>query len=260
MEIKIIHINIEGNKHESKVSKLINDQNPYIICLCEIRESFAKNLAKEFKYNYIYSPLVSVDNETQGSAILTKYKIIEDSSSRYDKSDLDSLPTLKSSQNGNRPNDRFMYHYSVLTARLKIGFWKKINIATTHFPVTDHSTPGYPEHVFDELSDVMEVVETRNIFDRFMAIIKNLPSPLLFTADLNNPRGEYMYDKLAHYLIDIVPKNIKSTLDSNLHRAHGLELVVDAVMVSPDLFSKVKSVKMIDGVSDHQAIITILKV
>jgi hypothetical protein len=90
-----------------------------------------------------------------------------------------------------------------------------------------------------------------------MSIIKKLPYPLIFTADLNNPRGEYIYDTLAHELVDLIPQDIKSTLDSNLHHRKGLNLVVDTIMTSPDI--RIKSLNVVDKISDHKALVATLE-
>ena len=261
MKIKLIHLNIERNKHLKAVSQLIESQKPDVMCMCEIAEVDANFFSNKFGYKMVYSPILNSDRGTYGSTILSKMQIIESSNIRYDDKTSDALPFVKFDggiSNGNRPKDRFSYHNSVLTATISNERGGMVTISTTHFPVTDHSTPGHEDHVFDETNDVREVNHTKIFFDRFMSIIKNLPYPLVFTADLNNPRGEYIYDALAHTLIDLTPSDIKSTLDPEMHHLKNIDLVVDTIMVSPDI--QVDTVNVVDGVSDHKALISVLEV
>ncbi|GMQ94929.1 MAG: hypothetical protein BMS9Abin13_039 [Patescibacteria group bacterium] len=259
MSIKVLHLNIEKQKHLKAVRNLMKTQKPDVACFVEINESDAKNLADDLRYEFVYSPLVSTeDGDTEGTAILSKIPILDSSDLRYDDDPSDDMPAPEEkTADGNRPKERFLSHSSVLTATIEVNK-EKLTIATTHFPVTDHSTPGYKDHSFDETSDVREINHTRILFDRFISIIRKLPYPLIFTADLNNPRGEYMYDALAHELVDVIPKNIDSTIDPNLHRHKGLRLVVDTIMTSPDV--RVDTVETIEGVSDHKAIVAVFDV
>ena len=261
MKIKLIHLNIERDKHLKSVSHLIESQKPDVMCMCEIAEVDANFFSNKFGYKMAYSPILNSDRGTYGSAIFSKTPILESSSTRYDDKVSDVLPFVKFDggiNGGNRPRDRFSYHNSVLTATISNEHGGKITVSTTHFPVTDHSTPGYEDHVFDETNDVREVNHTRIFFDRFMSIIKSLPYPLIFTADLNNPRGEYIYDTLAHTLIDLTPSDTKSTLDPEMHHLKNIDLVVDTIMVSPDI--QVDSMDVVVGVSDHKALISVLEI
>jgi len=256
-DMKILHLNIERDKHVKKVRKLLDGENPDVACFCEIYEKDAGRMASDFGYGFVFSPLVRTESGgLLGYAILSKVRILEASDIRYDDATSIKIPRVDPAQemaDGNRPENRFSYYYSVLSASLKGG----LTVATTHFPVTDHSTPGLEDHVFDEMQDVKEVVKTGNIFGKFLEIIRELPSPLVFTADLNNARGEYMYDALAHELVDLVPRGIESTLDPELHRKKGLKLVVDTIMASPDV--KVWDVNIREGVSDHKALVAELE-
>ncbi len=259
MKLKILHLNIERDKHLAKVFELVEQQKPDIICMCEIIETDAKDIAEKFYYKMVYSPLVNSEHGSQGSAIFSKLPILESSNQRYDDKISDELPFIDLNynfDNGNRPADRFLYHNSVLSIVINNSIGEKITIATTHFPVTDLETPGYEKHTFDETNDIREINHSRIFFDRFMTIIRNLPRPIIFTADLNNPRGNYVYDNLAHELIDLTPKNIETTLDPILHRLKNSNLVVDTIMISPEI--KSEDIKIVEGVSDHKALIATL--
>ncbi|MFA6430533.1 MAG: hypothetical protein WC229_01415 [Candidatus Paceibacterota bacterium] len=261
MKIKIAHLNIERDKHLELVHNFFDLHKPDVFCLCEIIESNAINFAKEFGYNFVYSPLINTEKGTQGSAIFSKVPILASSILRYDDQDGSVLPfvTFDSiNKDKNRPKAMFTYHYAILTAEIENDKKEKVIVSTTHFPVADHSTPGLDDHVLDEMSDIREINKSRIFFDRFLSIIKTLPRPLIFTADMNNSRGEYIYDTLAHELLDLTPSGIVSTIDSKIHRCRDLSLVVDTVMVSSEI--NVGEVKIFDGVSDHKALVAELDI
>jgi len=131
-------------------------------------------------------------------------------------------------------------------------------ISTTHFPVADHSTLGLFDHELSYIGDINEIENTRNYLDRLISIIRSINRPLIFTADLNNARGEYVYDTLAHELIDIVPDTVISTIDPKLHRCPNLNLLVDTIMISSNI--SVDEFEIIEGVSDHKALIVSLNI
>lgn len=128
MKIKLLHLNIERNKHLPKLFELIEQQNPDIICLCEIIETDAKKISKQFDYNFVFSPLVNSTNGKQGSAIFSKLPILESHNQRYDNKISDELPFIDfsyRSNDGNRPKDRFLYHNSLLSIVINNNVGKK---------------------------------------------------------------------------------------------------------------------------------------
>ncbi len=263
MKLKIIHLNIEGDKHIETITRLFDSEKADVICLCEVAESNAQKWAEMFGYEFVFSPLFNSSDGKHGSAILSKKPILESSNLRYDDNGRDDLLFITFnndhiSTDYKRPKDRFLYHYALLTATIKSDEGKKVTISTTHFPVTDHFALGLPDHVYNKLSDIEEVNHTRMLFDKFMSNIRSIPNPIIFTADINNPRGEYIYDTLAHELIDLTPRDTISTIDPDLHYRKGLSLVVDTIMISHDI--QAEKVEVVSGVSDHKAIVALLEI
>ncbi len=258
----VLHLNIERDRHIKSTHDLIISRTPDVVCLEEAMENNVKDLASEFDYHYVYSPLVSVYRgetfvDQEGSAILSKFPIIEKNIFPYGKHTPGEPPhydpyVLLSAYN-RRTSERYGYHYAVLLAKVQLESGEMINITTTHFPVVDHQTPEHEDHVLDKIERVDEIDLFRTYFDQFINIIKNLKSPLVFTADMNNQRGEFIYDTLAHTLDDLTPKNIDSTIDPLIHRRKDLKLVVDTIMISSDLQSN--EAEIIEGISDHKALL-----
>ncbi len=266
MTFNILHLNIERNNHIDKLKNLIKENNPHIICLAEAMYKDIQKIATDFQYQFAFAPLILLKDEDntdqEGSAILSKYPILEINKHRYDDYISDTTPIVSIddliSKNGERPKNRFEYNYTLLTASIKLNENQNITVSTTHFPITDHNSPGHKNHEMKNLLNIDDIEHSNVCIDRLIKIIRSVNGPIIFTADLNNPRGEYIYDLLAHELIDIVPISLKSSIDPNLHRVKNLELLVDTIMVSSDF--TIESFKVIEGVSDHKAFIASLNI
>lgn len=78
--------------------------------------------------------------------------------------------------------------------------------------------------------------------------------PHVLAGDLNAPRGQGMWEEFVSlYGKDNMPKEITTTIDQELHRKKGLQLVVDGIFAQAPY--TVSDVRVISGVSDHQAIV-----
>lgn len=266
MSTKLIHLNVQKHKHAQLVHDFLVKEKADVVCLEEAMQKDVEALSKELGYQMFIAPLDFIKEgqgrEAEGPVILTKLSVLENNKYLYNDNPSAKTPLVKEDEmgmkDGNRPANRFSYTNSLLTARVKTLLGQELTVATTHFPVIDHSTPGLGDHEFDEMQDVRDVEHGSVILERLILILRSLPSPLIFTADLNNARGEYAYDSLAHELVDVVPQSLKSSIDPKLHRVKGLELMVDAVMTSPDL--KVLDFKVVEGVSDHKGFVVTIDI
>ena len=111
-------------------------------------------------------------------------------------------------------------------------------IATTHFTWSGEG----------KISDLQ-----KEHFSKLKSFLADYPE-LVFSGDLNTPRGQQIYDALAKIYKDNIPKKIDTTVDKNIHKAKkDIRLVIDALFTSPDY--KASKVKVVDGVSDHKAIV-----
>ena len=265
MNLTLLHLNIERNKHTDKVIKLLKETEPEIVCLAEAMHKDVKYISKELGYEYVFSPMIDLkvknDIEQEGSAILSKFPIKDFKIYRYDDEILEKPPIHDlndlNPQDGQRPKDRFSYINALLVTKIeKEG--NEINISTTHFPVVDHTTPGHQNHELSNAQNLIDIEHSENYLDKLIKIIRNIKAPLIFTADLNSPRGEYFYDTIAEELIDQVPTNVDSTLDPLLHRVPGLKLVVDTIMTSSDI--AVNNFELIENVSDHKGLMVSLNI
>jgi len=265
MSFKVLHLNIEKDNHLKEVINILKEKDPDVVCFEEAYLNDVEMIAREFNYEFSFSPRVIIDTQNvlrkEGSVIFSKFKILETKIERYDDKISKEIPvfTLEETKtkNGIRPADRFLEHYALLSIGI-IFENQKITIATTHFPVVDHIIPGLIEHHLGSTENIREIVRVRKHLQCLIHLIRKLQSPVIFTSDLNNTRGEFFYDKVAGELVDIVPADIISTLDSKLHRKPELNLVVDTIMTSHEI--RVVNFEVIEGVSDHKALFTTLNI
>ncbi len=259
MSFSLLHLNVERSKHIDAVKKLLENRNPDVVCFEEAMFKDVEMFASLFGYEFAFAPLFSLKDDDgsvddEGPAILSKFPITKIKKSSYHDGLLKNPPVLTLDDfkpiDNQRPKNRYSYHYTLLSVLLKLENDKNITISTTHFPVTDHTTPMHKDHDLQIIENIDDIEHEKILLNKLVDIIRLIPAPLVFTADLNNPRGEYVYDTLAHELVDRVPI-LESSLDSELHRMKGLKLMVDTIMTTPDVL--VDSFEVIEGVSDHKA-------
>ena len=261
MKLTLLHINIERSKHISAVTELIQNKRPDIICFEEAMLTDMELLSGTFGYNLAYAPLLTIKRDDsidqQGSAILSRYPFVAIQKHRYDDHESEELPIHTEESlhgiNGLRPAHRFAFHYTLLSTTIAYNETNSITVATTHFPVIDHYPEKGADHEFKEITQLHDIERGQYYRDKLVSLIRILPTPTIFTSDLNNTRGEYTYDLLAHELIDTIPMTVTTSIDPTFHRNPNLHLMVDAIMVSPDLSTPL--IEVIHGISDHKGFI-----
>lgn len=263
MKFSVLQLNIERSRHVEVVTKLLQKKKPDIVCFQEAMLTDIKKMAADLGYQFVFAPMIILNNgktaDQEGPAILSKLPIKSWKEYRYDRFRLKEIPAYTeeeiASKNGKRPKIKIMY--KILTISVLNNDGQEITIATTHFPVADHGSPGLNDHELRDTDSLRAIILSSNYLDDFISILKTLKNPLILTGDLNNTRGEYVYDRISQELIDIIPSAVVSTLDPKLHRVRNLELAVDAFMVSHN-FATV-DFKVIEGVSDHKALMASLQ-
>lgn len=117
-----------------------------------------------------------------------------------------------------------------------------ILFATTHFPWSP---------------DGSEIEEQTTAGEKMIQILRAwmAEGPLLFAGDLNIPRKTPLFKKLSSEMEDFLPKEIKPTIDWELHRdrdkVKGKELDVDCFLGKQ---AEAKNVLTLNGISDHLGI------
>lgn len=240
--MKMVSINIEGQKHLDKVKGLIEREQPDVICLAEcFPDTIAYLAGPEYIYQ-LFTPTYMVDQDETGlfasskrrwgEAILSKYPLSETSITylTMDEYGADNLPTHGTDN----------HIPALLLASVNMNN-EEYRIGTIHLTWTPKATMTKRQKInVDELVDLIGDQE------------------IVLAGDFNIPRGNAVYKKLAKIYHDNIPKEIVTTLDLELHyrnrgQTQKLELVVDYVFSTPKYL--VSEVRAISGVSDHCALV-----
>ncbi len=238
--MKLISLNIELNKHNLIILDFLKKEKADVICLQEILEEdfpfFNKELNLESVFQvcrYQRSPFYpQLIGKKQGVAIFSK-NIINSGSVFY----------LGSKEDTTKPFDsvNFKKSEALVWANIKSSEGASFKFVTAQLPVTENGevTPFQLE-----------------VLDSFLMKLDKL-GELVLCGDINGPRGRETFDRLAKKYKDNIPPEYKTSLDQNLHRVKGLIYVVDGLFTTPNY--KASNVRLIDGVSDHMAIVADIK-
>ena len=234
MSIKLLSLNIEHDRHLERVRRTIAEHEPDVVCLQEVFESDCEGLAAVGEYHVKFALSSYMPRKTQsrqsrdwGIALFSRTPLKHFDVACY--SDDTRIRTFAA------PNDP---RRLIVAAEIE-HLGQQYRIATTHFTWSEEG------RISDE-----QVAD----FTRMQKVLARYPDYVL-CGDFNAPRGRDMFtlftDKLG--LIDHLPPHVTSTIDGNFHRAGDLDLAVDTVFASPHY--QVSEVQVIDGVSDHKAIV-----
>lgn len=234
--LTLLTLNIERSNHLERVMHFLDQNKPDIICLQEVMEDDYEDIKKQLGYDGIYQfrvafrPGFYVDGRSnrEGIAILSRYPINHHSVRAYDPI-TDPIPQFTHSQ-FDRPDSRLLIAGIDANDAL-------FRVAATHFPwspmgkVTDDQRQN--------MADMLEILNEYN--------------DLILCGDFNTPRGDELFDRLAIRYRDNIPSEVSTTVDQNLHRVKGLQLVVDGIFTTPHY--TVENVQILQGLSDHCGVI-----
>ena len=232
MGVKILCLNIEGDRHLEKVVPFLKEQNPDIICLLECFKVNVPFFEKELNLHGFFFAQANklrriserdVDPKGyQGIAVFTKLDVNSVSGMYYTKGNIPEY----SGPNG---QDRVLAFLRVE----KEG--KEYSVAATHF--TWAANGGTNNEQSQDLKAMLELIKDEE---------------LILCGDFNAPRGGEIFTALSMHFKDNIPVEVETTIDQNLHKVKGLMYVVDGLFSTPSY--DVKNVQVIDGVSDHKAL------
>jgi exonuclease III len=238
--MKLISLNIELNRHYETVFDLIKKEKPDVICLQELLEEDFERFKKEFGMDGVFKVFQYVNDhrfgdiydKRHGVAIFSKkiedfgYFFYEGKEENIMKSFEEYLVSAE-----------FHKNEVLVWAYIKDEKGAVYRFTTTHFPVTEkgESTPYQLE-----------------VADKLLAKLADI-GEFVLCGDMNAPRGNETFSRFAKTYKDNIPLEYKTSLDQNLHRVKGLQYMVDSLFTTPGY--KAENVKLVDGVSDHMAIV-----
>jgi len=240
--VKIISLNIEGDKHLPEVIGLINRERPEVVCLQEIFEEDFNILIKRFGMKGIFSPTVFIDKPGQpgfgkagifGVAMMGKLPG-KFGSEYYFKRRGGELPRYQGWPNAG--------HRTLVWQKIK-GKGKReegrgLVVAATHFT---WSKGG-------------QVTSRQRREMRSLLGLLDKIKPDILCGDFNTARGGELWVQLLERFTDNIPPEVDNTLDPVLHYAKGYKIVVDGFFTAAESKVRVESLKLVGGVSDHLAV------
>lgn len=235
MEVKILSLNIEGDKHLPEVIKLVGREKPDVVCLEEIFGEDFQIFRRQFDMKGIFMPAVWIDSpgipgfSKQGQfgvALLSRLPG-KFSGNYYFKRRGPKLPRYRGQPNAGH----------------RCLVWQKVGkgpiVAATHFTWSKNGQATQKQR--------RELTSLSQLLDKLQ--------PDILCGDFNAPRGGEIWAAVSQKLVDNIPPGTKTTLDPTFHYTNGLELVVDGFFTSPNSGMTVKSLRLVGGVSDHLAIV-----
>ena len=234
MNLRFLHLNIEGRKHIDKISNFLCKNEFDVLCLQEVCIDTA-NIFKS-KLGFAYQAFASMgfwsnDGSERSISIMSKYPITLTGKTLLTKPDANYIRLGKI--------DIEFYLLEATVSREG----KEYCFATTHLPLYFNENGGKDGWKVSDfqikcLNDLKSELQKRDNF--------------LLTGDFNAPRGTVIFDELAKAYTDNVPKEVKTTIDPILHRAGGLQLVVDGVFTTKGY--SLSDAQVLEGLSDHKGI------
>jgi endonuclease/exonuclease/phosphatase family metal-dependent hydrolase len=233
--IRLASINVERNLHYSQVFPFLDDFRPDVVCIQELFQSDIPMFERELGMRCIFAQMaetlmvrddISTPRVCFGVAIFTRLPILS-SNTYYYVGEQGVLPTwYKDPSTGNIITNKAVV--SVTVSHMSVPY----TFATTHFTWSRNG-------------------EQRADLKRLFTKLDTIPDFVL-AGDFNAPRGREIFSALAARYKDNIPAHYTTSIDSKLHRAKGLQFMVDGLFSTPEY--KVSDVKLSEGVSDHMAV------
>jgi endonuclease/exonuclease/phosphatase family metal-dependent hydrolase len=234
--LKIISLNIEQDKHLERFIPFIQHERPDIVLLQEVLDKDVAYIEKKLAMKSQFSALnfLKRNNESPllGIASFTALPLLKHYEVYY-KRDSSHPPII----NEGEP-EKMSRSILVTEIRKEEEIFCLIN---THFTWSPNGLPS--EQQYQDLNNLFQ-------------LLSKIPQFVL-CGDFNAPRGGPIFNSIASKYKDNIPENIKSSIDKHLHKVKDLKLMVDGLFTTPNY--KVESVDMVDGLSDHCAILAEIK-
>jgi exonuclease III len=247
--MKLISLNIEGNKHLYQVLPFLQNEMPDVLCLQEIYKNDL-TLIEALGYTTHFLPItkkfITENLEEMGFVIATRNTTASQTilGTHYYHDPSRIIPVFENDSIGATVNT------AVIVSEIIHGNTQYI-IATTHFTWTpDGEKPNDYQN-----SDMTKLLE----------YLKPV-SPHCLCGDFNIPRHHnFLYNKLLEVYTDTIPSQYTSSLDPSMHKLYSnperkhlfTDFMVDYLFTQPPY--NATDVRLEFGLSDHAAVIATLK-
>lgn len=236
-KIKLISLNMEGDKHLPKQKEFFLNESPDILCLQEIFEDTYLKIKRVFKLKGHFAPMWKIKEKkngkkilrTMGIALLTKLPV-EKFQKIYYNGDYKSIHNFIPGVTSQEKLSRVVI---ILKIRKKRDYFI---IGNTHFTWSK-----------DGKTSQQQIINLENLLKK----IEVFPE-IILCGDFNAPRGKKIFKKISEKYIDNIPNSYKTSIDKNLHYAGKLNLMVDGLFSTNKY--QITNVTLINNISDHLAI------
>lgn len=228
--MKLVSLNIERNRHLNLVLDFIPKENADVVCLQEVLEEDFPKFEKAFALKGVFCPWAYITDglyydligKKQGVAIFSNNIIASDAVFYEGQASNVSMTDT--------------YNKALLWADILIA-GETFRVVTTQLPVTEKG--AVTDYQLKTINSLLEK-------------LKDL-GELILCGDMNAPRGRESFTLLANTFKDNIPLEYKTSIDQNLHKVKGIQLMVDGLFTTNNY--KVQNVVLKDSVSDHMAVV-----
>lgn len=241
--IKLISLNIERDQHYETALPFLKAERADVVCLQEILDRDVERFEKELGMKGFYisasyadkgrhTEVLAREGVQEGNAIFTRLPVAREGVFYFYGSS-DMVPKVTDPLGPDRYDHM---RGAVVWMSVQVGKQSFV-IGTTHFTWTPdgHTSEGQ-----------------RRDMKVFLEKLQEFPD-VVFCGDFNAPRGKEMWGEMAKRYTDNIPPEYKTSIDQKLHLKSGIMYVVDGLFSSPQY--KVSDVRLVDGISDHMAVV-----
>lgn len=247
--MKLVSLNIEGNKHLARVLPFIEREKPDVLCLMEVQEPDVRRFS-ELGYETFFKPMmvrtVSEKPVKEGLLYCTKKEAVAVESRR--------TYYLVDESGAIQDYDESLEYLGVNSVCIvgDVTFeGNTYTLGTVHFTWTPHGSSPSP-------------MQYRSM-DRLLGALAG-EKPHVMCGDFNIPRGKSpLYETLTDRYTDAIPRSYASSLDPTLHKLAGRkdrEEVITSFMVDYVFTQtpyRAEDVRLEFDLSDHAGIIATVR-
>lgn len=238
--LKLISLNVERSKHLARNIPFLQYEKPDILSAQEVFEGDLEQISNDLSMPFriwLRNTLVGEDKNMPGKGGYSGIAFFSRVPFSHFGHEYYHMPESGITQEKTSET----YHETNANGIIWVGIEKD---EVEYVFVTTHFTWSVADYANDN---------QRSDFVVLKNLLKKI-GPHVFSGDLNAPRGGEMWDNFVSlYGQDNIPTEIHTTMDQDLHKCKNLQLVVDGVFAQPPY--QVSNVRVVSGVSDHQAII-----
>jgi endonuclease/exonuclease/phosphatase family metal-dependent hydrolase len=235
MAVSVVTLNIEGHHHLDRFLPFLRTEKPDVVCLQEVFACDIDHISTVLELEATFVPTLRIETENKyrmsplgewGVAILTALPHSDPQVERY-RGEGSKVPIF-----AENPNDPWRVLLSTTVEKEGAA----VQLATTHFTWSKAGATSDEQR--------RDFAELKKLTDQY--------EKLVLCGDFNVPRGGELWSLFSQDFVDFLPEEVESTLDPLLHYAAPLDLVVDGFFVRG---YECQNVRVVPGVSDHQAIV-----